>query len=108
MPNDAQFNEPDDEGGVVLTLDEMIKAFNQQLATQEMSMFSVGGAGLAALERIYIPGQITSVKTPGVQVGVNYNMAHTNARGLLIIIQRYSNMRVGDWIEVFWGMTLCL
>lgn len=103
MPNDAQFNEPDDEGGVVLTLDEMIKAFNQQLATQEMSMFSVGGAGLAALERIYIPGQITSVKTPGVQVGVNYNMAHTNARGLLIIIQRYSNMRIGDWIEVFWG-----
>ncbi|MEA5673583.1 hypothetical protein VA602_19895 [Pseudomonas sp. MH2] len=103
MPTDEQFNEPDDEGAAAVTLDEMIKAFNQQLASQERGMSSVSGARLAELERIYIPGQITSVKTPGVQVGVNYKMAHTNARGLLIIIQRYSNMRVGDWIEVFWG-----
>ncbi|MDH0648222.1 hypothetical protein N5D48_21335 [Pseudomonas sp. GD03858] len=109
MPNDAQFAEPVDEGSaLVLTLDEMIRVFNQQLAKTSDQKTSGGGVGtfgaeVQALERIFIPGQIMPLKTEDAEVGVNHNMVRSHFSGLLIMIQRYSNMSTGDWIEVFWN-----
>ncbi|UVJ45909.1 hypothetical protein NVV94_10380 [Pseudomonas sp. LS1212] len=66
-----------------------------------MSAFSMFAAGSRTLLPIYISGQIMPVN--GADVGVNYHMVHASTSGLLITVQAYTNMREGDWIDVFWG-----
>ena len=56
-----------------------------------------------ALDPLYIPALITPVQTPGADGGLNYNALHQHADGLLVLVQSYSNMRVGDWIDVYFG-----
>ncbi|WP_252089048.1 hypothetical protein [Pseudomonas sp. MWU13-3659] len=104
MADDAQVNDTV-EGPAVLSLKEMIEAFNQQLARTSTGIFGANPADDGTLERIYIPGGVMPLQTSGAQVGVNFSMAHASTGGLLIIVQPYDNMREGDWIEVFWRGT---
>ncbi|MBJ9975117.1 hypothetical protein IAE35_06345 [Pseudomonas sp. S75] len=71
-----------------------------------VSSMSAGPAGamFQSLSPIYIPGYIAPVKSaPPSAVGINHKMISYNPSGLLILVQAYNNMRVGDWIEVFWN-----
>lgn len=104
MADDAQVNDTV-EGPAVLSLKEMIEAFNQQLARTSTGILGANPADDGTLERIYIPGGVMPLQTSGAQVGVNFNMTHASTGGLLIIVQPYDNMREGDWIEVFWRGT---
>lgn len=79
------------------SLSHMMTVFIQQIRAR-----SSAGDSLA-FDPLYIPALIQPLQTPGADGGLNYAALHSNASGLLVIIQQYSNMRVGDWIEVFWG-----
>ena len=56
-----------------------------------------------ALDPLYIPALITPVQTPGADGGLNNAALNQHADGLLVLVQSYSNMRAGDWVDVYWG-----
>ncbi|UVJ45908.1 Ig-like domain-containing protein [Pseudomonas sp. LS1212] len=105
-----------DEAGEELTLADQLAAYNQPFAhPPESSASGVFGAvnaesemyaapGPLALLPIFIPGLIRPLPgAVGADGGVNFHMLHSSTSGLLIIVQAYTNMREGDWIEVFFG-----
>ncbi|WP_175652260.1 RCC1 domain-containing protein [Pseudomonas sp. Marseille-P9899] len=81
----------------VNALGEILAQYNRRLKAKP------GRSDSANLDPIYIPGMITPVMTGDADGGVNHHLAHANASGLLVVIQQYSNMLEGDWINVFWG-----
>ena len=81
-------------------LQKMIDSFNARFGSS--TAFGVFAADSLALRRIFIPGFISPVYTPGAQVGVNKGMVNA-VRGLQVYVQPYANMLAGDLIEIFFG-----
>ncbi|MBV6286143.1 hypothetical protein [Pseudomonas aegrilactucae] len=85
----------------ISNVQQLIDSFNAIFA-EPAPRFSMFAAGTQALQRIYIPGYVTPIYTPGAQVGVNKDMVNS-VRGLLCVVQPYDQMKAGDAIEVFFG-----
>ena len=83
--------EPLDSGSLL----HRIALFSQQIRARS-------GDSLA-LDPLYIPALITPMQTPGADGGLNDAALSQHADGLLVLVQPYSNMRAGDWVDVYWG-----